>query len=93
MNYRKTESVKPSINSRNHVTVPVIASFNTEGKMIPLYFSVEGLRIKIDRIVWGKEDLVWGSQYRCKICVSEIAEEIELSYFKHTNMWALKKNR
>ena len=87
------EKNNPFINNPNLVTVPVIASFNTEGNMIPIYFSVEGIKIKIDKIIWNKENLAWGSQYRCRICVCDVLEEIELMYFKHKNMWTLKRNR
>ena len=50
MAYHKPEEEKenPFINNENLVAVPVIASFNTEGNMIPIYFSVEGIKIKIE---------------------------------------------
>lgn len=73
------------------IPVPVIASFSSNGKMIPLYFSVEGIKIKIDRIIWAQEGLSMGSHYRCRICTGEIAEEIDLLYYKNSNVWALKK--
>lgn len=94
MVYQKAEEKEnPFINNANLVIVPVIASFNKEGNMIPIYFSVEGIKIKIDRIIWAKEKLAWGSHYKCRICVSDVAEEIELMYYKSRNMWTLKRGR
>ena len=40
-----------------------------------------------------KENLAWGSHYKCGICVSDIAEEIELMYYKSRNMWTLKREQ
>lgn len=47
MAYHKPDEEKenPFINNPNLVIVPVIASFSTDGKMIPVYFSVEGIKI------------------------------------------------
>ena len=44
----------------NLVVVPVIALFSKDGKMILIYFSVEGIKIKVDRVIWAKENLAWG---------------------------------
>ena len=56
MAYHKPDEEKsnPFINNPNLVIVPVIASFSTDGKMIPVYFSVEGIKIKIDKVIWAK---------------------------------------
>ena len=61
MAYHKPEKEKenPFINNPNLVIVPVIASFSTDGKMIPVYFSVEGIKIKIDKVICVKENLAW----------------------------------
>ena len=58
MAYHKPDEEKenPFINNPNLVIVPVIASFSTDGKMIPIYFSVEGIKIKIDKVIWAKEN-------------------------------------
>ena len=95
MTYQNLEEEKknPFIHNDKLVLVPVIASFSTEGKMIPIYFSVEGIKIKIDRIIWAKENLACGYDYKCGICVSDVMEEIELTYHKDRNMWTLKKER
>ena len=95
MAYHKPDEEKenPFINNPNLVIVPVIASFSTDGKMIPVYFSVEGIKIKIDKVIWAKENLAWGSHYKCGICVCDVAEEIELMYYRSRNMWTLKRRQ
>lgn len=40
----------PPVNLKNQAIVLVIASFNENGKMIPLYFAINGIRIKINNI-------------------------------------------
>lgn len=87
------EKEAPFINNPDLIPVPVLASFSLDGKMIPVYFAVEGLKIKIDSVVWGKEGLAWGSHYRCRICTSGITDEINLMYFKNQNTWVMKKMR
>lgn len=91
MGYYNGEQDKPDydvnlFNRKSHA-VPVIASFSADGKMIPLYFAAEGIRIKIQKIIWSREGLVWGSHYRCEICVEERTQEINLQYKKNTNTW------
>ena len=54
------EKEAPFVNNPDLIPVPVLASFSLDGKMIPVYFAVEGLKIKIDSVVWGKEGLAWG---------------------------------
>lgn len=46
----EVEEENPFIYNPNLVLVPVIASFDTSGKIIPLYIRYEGLRLKIDHI-------------------------------------------
>lgn len=41
----------------------------------------------------GKGELSMGDDYKCGICVSDVMEEIELTYHKDRNMWTLKKER
>lgn len=86
------EKNNPFILNNNVVPVSVIASFNTSGNMLPLYFMVEGIRIKVDRIISCKEGMTWGSQYKVRICFDANQEEvIELLYFSNRNMWVMKK--
>ena len=55
MAYHKPDEEKenPFINNSNLVIIPVIASFSTDGKMISIYFSVKGIKIKIDKVEYS----------------------------------------
>ena len=61
----------PPVNLENQTIVLVIASFNENGKMIPLYFAINGIRIKINNIKWMSKEMVWGNTFRCEITVQE----------------------
>lgn len=93
MSFHSPEEEKhnPFINNPDFHVVPVLASFSTEGKMVPIYFSIEGLKIKIERVVWTCDNLAWGSQYRCQIHVNNKVEEIDLLYYKNRNLWTVKQ--
>lgn len=84
----KTELTKEE---KDQITVPVIATFSKDGKMLPIYFSVEGLRLKIDHIKWQNDKAVWGSQYRCEVTLGDRVEEVDLYYYKTRSVWTMKK--
>lgn len=75
----------------NQIPVPVIATFSKDGKMRPIYFSVEGLRLKIDHIKWQNDSAVWGHQYRCEVTLGDRVEEVDLYYYKTSSVWTMKK--
>ena len=77
-------------NNPNIVPVPVIASFNNKGEVIPLYFSVEGLRLKIDHLLYAdkKSDVI---TFRCEVTFSDRVQQIMLNYHKNAGIWTLNK--
>lgn len=85
------EKDNPLINNENQIPVPVIATFNKDGKFYPIYFSIEGIRIKVDRIKWVSDKNVWGYTFRCEITLADRVETVDLYYYKNLNIWALKK--
>lgn len=89
-----TEALKekeaPSVNLDEQVIIPVIASFNKKGDMLPIYFSAEGIRLKIDNVKWS-EQKTWGTRYRCEITVQERLETVDLYYYTTTRLWTMKK--
>ena len=76
------EKNNPLINNVNQIPIPVIATFNKEGKMFPLYFSIEGIRLKVDHIKWQNDKAAWGNQYRCEVTLGDRVEEVDLFYYK-----------
>lgn len=79
-------------NNPNIVPVPVIASFNNKGEMIPLYFSVEGLRIKIDHLLYAEKKAMDKIVYRCEVTFSDRVQQITLNYHKCAGIWTLNKS-
>lgn len=86
-----SEKEAPSVNLKNQIIVPVIASFSNEGKIIPLYFAIEGLRIKIDHIKWESPNKTWGTQFRCEITLHDHVDTIDLYYYDSKRIWTMKK--
>lgn len=85
------EMENPLINNTEQVPVPVIATFNKDGKYYPIYFSLEGIRIKIDNIKWTSEKALWGSMFRCEVTLVDRVEEVDLYYYKTNNVWMMRR--
>lgn len=87
------EELKQKENDAPEITdqypVSVLASFNPEGKMVPVFFGFDGNRIKIDHIVCDWHG-TWGSKYKCEITDEEYVKTIYLIYYKTNNEWKLK---
>ena len=84
------EKESPIICNEGQVAVPVIATFNKDGKFDPLYFSLEGIRIKIDKIKWVDDKCLWVYTFRCEITLSDRLETVDLCYYKNLNVWTMK---
>lgn len=76
----------------NVIPVPVIATFSKDGKVCPLYFAVEGIRIKVDNIKWKQEKMTH-IEFRCETTLSDRVEEVILKYFYKEQIWTLNKKR
>ena len=85
------ERNNPLISNDNQIRIPVIATFSKDGKMLPLYFSVEGIRLKVDHIKWQSDKAVWGNQYRCEVTLGDRVEEVDLYYYKTNYIWTMRK--
>ena len=81
----------PFAHNPNLILVPVIASFDTFGKIIPLYFRYEGLRLKIDHIKWFNDRTVDIVKFCCEITLQDRVQEVILYYHKKNGMWTLEK--
>lgn len=84
------EKEAPVVDLQNQTIIKVIASFNKEGDMIPLYFDIDGISIKIDNIK-THDNAVWGSRYRCQITLIDHVETVELYYYNVRKIWTLRK--
>lgn len=83
----------PFAHNPNLILVPVIASFDTFGKIIPLYFRYEGLRLKIDHIKQFNDRTVDIVKFCCEITLQDRVQEVILYYHKKNGMWTLEKIR
>ena len=72
------------------VPVPVIATFSKDGDVRPLYFSAEGIRIKVDNIKWKQQKMAY-IEFRCEITLSDRVEEVRLYYYTREQIWLLEK--
>ncbi|MBO5146572.1 MAG: hypothetical protein J6C19_13775 [Lachnospiraceae bacterium] len=70
-----------------HMPVPVIASYSSHGKVVPLYFSVEGAKVKISRVKWQERMQEWGCKFRCEVMADHAVKEVDLYYYKNKNTW------
>lgn len=80
----------PVVDLENQALIKVIASFNIQGDMIPLYFNIDGISVKIDQIKYH-DDAIWGSKYRCEITLVDHVETVELYYYNTRKVWTLRK--
>lgn len=78
------------IGNTDQIPVPVIASYSSNGKVIPLYFSIENARIKVSRVKWQDRMHEWGCKFRCEIIIDDVVKEVDLYYYKNKDIWTLK---
>mgnify|MGYP000079107816 FL=1 len=68
--------------------VPVIASFSSNGEMIPLYTVINSVRFKIEssRQEEQRNGQNWIT-FRCRIIDNDIRKEMELFYCVNEHAW------
>lgn len=74
----------------NMISVPVIASFSTEGKIIPLYFRYKdygSIPVTIKTYI----KYITYYQFKCECEIDNITQEIYLIYYWNENKWFLTK--
>ena len=72
--------------SKVHI-VPVIASFDTEGRMLPLYVRINGESLKVHS-AWLQSEFS-KFVYRCQIIDQGILKPLVLTYHPHENVWTI----
>lgn len=87
----EVEEENPFVYNPNLVPVPVIASFDTSGKIIPLYMRFEGLRLKIDHIKLFDDRMIYVIKFCCEITLQDRVQEMILYYHKKNDMWTLER--
>lgn len=69
-------------------TVPVIASFKTNGHIIPLYVRINGAALKIDSY-WERCNFSNTIEFHCKVSDHGIARPLILTYYRIENVWGI----
>lgn len=70
--------------------VPVIASFNTEGKIKPLYVRIKDKSYKIDSF-WVMYTFTNITEFNCKISDGENIYPLKLTYYHAEGVWCMPK--
>lgn len=72
--------------------VPVIASFNQSGKIMPIYVGIDDKRFRIVssnlRSGYNCNNIL---EFNCQINDGNYIKPIRLKYFKDDGIWALKR--
>lgn len=75
--------------------VPVIASFDAQGNIRPLYFrhrfeNGDTIKVQIDNVISTKPLNIFGTEFVCTVTVGEVQRQVVLCYFKDTYRWSLR---
>lgn len=85
------QNKEPFTCNGNILCVPVIATFNISGDIKPLYFSVEGIRLKIDNIRYINSNNKEKPVFKCEVTFSDRVQEVTLTYHKRQDVWTMDK--
>lgn len=70
--------------------VPVIAGFDNDGKIIPLFVKLDGEKIKIDSY-WVKSRFAGITEFRCKIIREDVMYPLVLTFYSEESVWTIPK--
>lgn len=71
------------------VIVPVIASFNTDGKIMPLYVRIQGISYKIDSS-WMYSNFISTVDFNCKVIDGDSLKPLILTYHRREGVWSTR---
>lgn len=70
--------------------VPVIAGFNDDGKIIPIYVKINGEDLKVGNY-WVKSKFAGITEYHCKLIKKNGEMPIVISYYNEESVWVIPK--
>lgn len=83
--------MNPSI--YNHLTiVPVIASFDTNGNIKPIYVRINNESLKIISAINYSESTFNVVEYSCKVIDGDYIKPLSLTYHAQDRIWTISKN-
>lgn len=68
--------------------VPVIASFNDEGQIKPLYVGIDGERYKVQSY-WIRRSFSNQIEFQCKLIVGNTLKIIIITYYLNECVWTI----
>lgn len=72
--------------------VPVIASFDTEGHIRPLFVRIDGIPLKIHSS-WIKPSFGGVIEFNCKVIDNDCLKPLILNFHKMEGVWTIPKIR
>lgn len=70
------------------MTVPVIASFDSEGRVRPLYVRIGELSLKVASF-WLKPTFLYMMEFHCMVIDGDIKRPLILSFHQKTSTWII----
>jgi len=77
-----------SFDYRSVDIVPVIASFDTEGHMLPLFVRIKGESFKIES-AWAQNCFRNVIEYKCKLIDGDLLKPLALTFYREEGMWTM----
>ncbi len=80
-----------SLNSHDYepvTIIPVIASFNDEGQIKPLYVGIDGERYKVASY-WVRRSFSNQIEFSCKLIVHDSLRPLIITYFMNECIWTI----
>lgn len=68
--------------------VSVIAGFDENGKIIPIYVKIHGEKLKVSEY-WVKSKFAGITEYHCKVMDSKKEFPLVLSYYNEESLWVI----
>ena len=84
-----------SLNSHDYMPVdiiPVIASFNEEGQIKPLYVGINGERYKVQSY-WVRRSFSNQIEFSCKLAFGETLQTLIITYYMNECIWTIPANK
>ena len=72
--------------------VPVLASFDSQGHIIPLWVRIKGVAYKVDSAWCSHVNLRNIVNFKCKIIDGECLKPLSLTFYREEGMWTISKH-
>lgn len=79
-----------SYDFNNQILVPVIASFDSEGRIKPLYLRINEESLKI-RSSWPKPAFSNTSTFQCQVEDNGVIKPLILTYYHQESVWTIPR--